>query len=63
MWGSPCGIGEWVRKSIKESVYCSCMMPTYKDKPMIQCGFYKKWFHLSCVELAENKSYDNVKWS
>ena len=52
------GLGKRVRKSIKENVYCDCMMPNDKDKPMIQCDFCKKWFHLLCVELEE-KCYDN----
>ena len=56
------GLGKRVRKSIKENVYCDCMMPNDKDKPMIQCDFCKKWFHLLCVELEE-KCYDNVKWT
>ena len=52
-----------VRKSIKETLYCTCRMPNDKSKPMIFCDQCRKWFHKQCEGLNPSESFKGIKWS
>ena len=54
--------GSVIRKSFAETIHCSCRTVNEPFRPMIQCGSCFKWFHIDCVSLDVNKSYESIDW-
>ena len=41
-------LGNWLKKVVRETLFCVCRMPNDRGLPMIQCDNCKLWFHKSC---------------
>ena len=37
-------------------------MPNAKSRAMIQCEDCRNFYHMDCMNLDEQKSYDDVDW-
>ena len=55
--------GSRVRNTVLERLYCTCRMPNDKTRPMISCDNCHGWFHNDCVNLANEESCSDMKWS
>ena len=38
-------------QTLKVFVYCTCRLPDFYDKTMIQCDSCKNWYHATCVKV------------
>jgi len=54
--------GSVIRKSFAETIHCSCRTVNDPLRPMIPCGSCFRWFHIECVSLDVNKSYESIDW-
>ena len=56
--------GRCVRRSYRESIFCTCRMPNNPNCAMIQCDQCKDWFHKDCENLSteDMEHYKSVKW-
>ena len=55
------GLGQRVRKSEKEQLYCVCRLPNDKVRAMIECTSCRNWFHNGCVGL-ESTDVSELRW-
>ena len=47
---------------MKVEVFCICRMPNNKLRAMIRCDNCAKYYHMDCMDLKEDQSYDDVEW-
>ena len=50
-------------KRIKEQIYCTCRMVNDKTREMIKCCNCLKWYHLDCMNITDEHSLKDVKWT
>ena len=55
------GLGQRMRKSEKEQLYCVCRLPNDKVRAMIECTSCRNWFHNGCVGL-ESTDVSELRW-
>lgn len=55
-------LGKRVRRVSKVIPQCICRMPSEKKRDDIECTMCQKWFHMDCMLLDPEKTYDDIKW-
>lgn len=52
------------RNAVTEDLFCICMTPNDRKRPMIQCDNCSLWFHAKCldVNLDPDANYESEKW-
>ena len=57
-------LGSRVKRSVKESVFCTCRMPNNPMHAMIRCDQCQEWFHKDCEHLStqDMDHHKSVKW-
>ena len=56
------GLGKRIHRTIEINVYCTCRMPNDKSRPMIACDRCLVYYHMDCMSLDPNESYDKEQW-
>lgn len=52
-----------LKKSIKVNIHCICRMPYGRaDQGMVCCDVCRKWFHCTCMKIAESVSLSDIHW-
>ena len=45
-------LGSRVKRSVKESIFCTCRMPNNPMHAMLRCDQCQEWFHKDCEHLS-----------
>ena len=57
-------LGNRIKKSISEEIYCTCRTLNDVKRPMIQCDNCRRYYHMDCEGLNSTASelYSSLKW-